>query len=277
MRRSGAGAADVKKYEDELKRYDFLSWLNQSTKLRDTYTNFQADVSESDDESITKRSVENDVNDIDEDNDEDERNDENEDEAVTRALKRKVQEASTYVPSKQKSTRNDTSSASKVGKSKWRKGNSYTTEKDDSTHSSLLKSICESMECRNKRAMELHDSSSKNQDELFGKMIAGELHQLSPILKIQLKHKISDLIFQYQLREATGEGHPKAIIQSTTARNIHPSHTTPNPLFSRSNQQVLTSPIQSTFTGPPNSVSPSPIEPNYLQEENSIFPIYKSL
>ena len=259
VKRSGAGAADVKKFEDEVKRYNFLSWLNQSTKLRETHTNFEAEVSESDDESITtKFSIDNHANDI--------YADENtNDSEMTSKGTFQLPELPQNVSSE--------SSSSNVSKCKRRKGDSSA---EDYTQSLLLKNICKSMEYRNKRVSELSNDSLKTQDEVFGKMIAGELHQLSPRLKIQLKRKISDLVFEFQLKETNGEGLPKTI-HSRTEGSFSSSHTTPSPILSRSNYQVLTSPIPSAFNKSPYSVSPSVnIEGTYPQDENSVFPMYQS-
>ena len=208
VKRSGAGAADVKKYEDDVKRYGFLSWLIQCTKLKETQTNFQANISDRDEESIYKNSFE-------------EPDDVNDDIAQeSDAITDDENDASQKAPAKRNlDLKNQDIPIKKYKIAKNTKNKNWKEQKgmDEEMRTTILKSISENMIARNKQRSEADSSKIYNnqQNDLFGKMIAAELAQLSPIFKIQFKQEVTQLVYQYQLKQATHSGKTASSNQST--------------------------------------------------------------
>ena len=45
------------------------------------------------------------------------------------------------------------------------------------------------------------EQESRSQDEIFGKMIAGELSLFNDDLKFQVKHDLNKVIYEYRLKQ----------------------------------------------------------------------------
>lgn len=265
VKRSGAGAADVKKYEDDVRRYGFLSWLIQCTKLKETQSNFQADISDSDEESVYKQSFEEPEDVYDEtirESDEVSDDEDNNSQSQKAAVKRRLDANKHEIPIK-------TSKISKNAKNnKWKQQKSI---EDEEMRTAILKSISENMAARNKQRS-VADSpkiSNNQQDEFFGKMMAAELAQLSPILKIQFKQEVSQLVYQYQLKEATLIGKTTSSNQSTFQNHAFYTRQDSSGYKAHSYQNQKLS----SFQSPTSSSLASPIA-NQSELEN---PIYQTL
>lgn len=269
VKRSGAGAADVKKYEDDVRRYGFLSWLIQCTKLKETQSNFQADISDSDEESVYKQSFEEANNVYDDTTQESDEISEDEDDVSSQIQKAPVKRKLDV--NKQEISIRTSKTSKKAKNNKWKEEKS---NGDEAMRTAILKSISENMAARNKQRAVADSSkiSNNQQDELFGKMMAAELSQLSPILKIQFKQEVSQLVYQYQLKEATLGGKTTSSNQS-----IFPNHTFYT-LQGSTGYQAPTYQNQkpSPFQSPALSSLTSPIA-NRNESENPSFPICQTL
>ena len=177
-KRSGAGRDDIYTFQKSLDEYSFLAWLDPYMKMRDTKTNIIPQEIPYDDEEGYEQEHDRDGH----RSKDGESEEAPEEEAPVKLRKRKYQG--------NREGKNEILTTFKVtGQVKWKKGS------PSSVAAELLESINKRM---TERSLMAEKKVGKDEDDIFGEMIAGELKCIQKKVKHRLKHQINNLIFKYQ-------------------------------------------------------------------------------
>ena len=221
-KRSGAGLADVQRFENQLEVYSFLSWLYPFIKLRnDTRSNLPAAEKDDDDKEEMRSSSEEDEE-IQDDPLSDKLSDTESIVSIKSNKRKKV--------NKQESESQHSRSADNARSNKENKFKKPSPQDDPSTE--LLKAI-------NKRFSEKSAISSKSvtvdEDDVFGKLVTAELKSLPKSLSIRLKNDVSNLIFKYQMMSLQQDAPQYSSISANAQMGLPPV-----------NYQLTTPPMKSS-------------------------------
>lgn len=174
--RSGAGSNEASAAANELREYEFLSWLSPFMRLKNTDDNLPNSSKISAEENINEEGSE-------EEDDGDSIFGHDDDSIDV------TSERSSSVTSREKLDTKPSQTSTK-NREKWSK-----KKTKDATEIELMKKIT--------TAIEGPPAEPKEQDadDIFGMMVAKELKSLHNKKKRKLKHEINNLIFQYQEEE----------------------------------------------------------------------------
>ena len=171
-KRSGAGLADVQKFEKAFEVYSFLGWLNNFLQLKD--------------DTMTNLTTEN----IDYENEASEEEDEDDNEAKKNYAF--VPESDGEETSRVKTNKRPSFSKSDKPQFKKKRNESKFFQEENET-TEILQTI-------NKRLQEKSEQPQKrDEDDVFGEMVSSEIKKLPKLLKVSFKHEVSNLIFKYQM------------------------------------------------------------------------------
>ena len=192
-KRSGAGLADVQRFENQLEVYSFLSWLYPFMKLRnDTRSNLPAAEKDEEDKEEMQSSSEEEQDIQDDPLSEDQQ-------STTDKLSDTESTVSIQSNKRKKFKKHESESQHLYSASSGRTNKEIKSKKpkpQDDPSTEILKVI-------SKRFSEKSEISSKRvtegEEDISGKMVTAELKSLPKHLSIRLKHDISSLIFKYQM------------------------------------------------------------------------------
>jgi hypothetical protein len=170
-KRSGAGLADVQKFEKSFEVYSFLGWLNHFLQLRDdTLTN------------LTSEDVEVETgDDEEEDRDEDEAEYDKEDNETTTEA----------TPSGIKTKKRK--SFAKTDKLPFKKKRNEPVSQEENAAKDILQTINQRLQHKSERPQQ------RDEDDVFGEMVTSEIKKFRKLLKFRFKHEVNNLIFKYQM------------------------------------------------------------------------------
>ena len=183
-KQSGAGRDDIDMFHKHLDEYSFLAWLDPYMKMRDTTTNIiPQKIPYDDEEEGYEEEYDSDGDRSKHGQSEDAPEEEApEEEAPVILRKRKYQG--------NQERKNEIITTSKVtGQLKWKK------DSPSSVEAELLQDINKSM---TERSLIAEKRMGKDEDDIFGEMVAAELKCIQKKVKHRLKHEINNLIFKYQ-------------------------------------------------------------------------------
>ena len=228
-KRSGAGKDDIDHFEKELKKYAFLDWLKPFIRLRqNTATNIiESDESLSEDDNRIQEKVVKPDSDVDSDF-----SDKESVKSFASSVKSfaSTSQAGQTRPRKEKGVK-------KLAPSKVPASKSFKSSIDE-TETECLKVITERLVSNSN-----NQKIEKNEDDLFGEMVAAELKALPKRIKFRLKHEINNAIYKFQAMNMESE--MMSYIQPTFNSNSYNGH----------------SGIPTDITTPPGSANAIPNRP----------------
>ena len=183
-KRSGAGKKDIEHFQKQLDEYSFLFWLNPFIRLRgNTKTNLPTEDStpDSSDDESDLRMEEDDLSES--------------DSVVVKAenMLSKVKEKDATLPKKQPAS----DQRPQIQKQQKRKSTMRLNNSEETTENDVLQAIQKRLTTNTK---------VRDEDDIFGEMVAAELRSLPKRLRHRLKHDINNSIFKYQdLQEQENE------------------------------------------------------------------------
>ena len=223
--KSGSGKKDVEESENDLREYQFLTWLCPFIRSRKSKSNFP-------DEEDQKEPIEQSTirqYDDDDDGDDDIGNDNNDDHPLENGDNSKNDEPICEMNEKRKDDETP-------NRTKKRRGNDIAITNEKGKHE-LMSSISKYMASR----MEKPPPAPKTEDEVFGNMIAMQMAKLTGIFKVQAQHEINNTVFRFIMAQENSRTTPKSF-PSPIPYNLP---TQPSPSCSSS----LSSPVSAPEVG----------------------------
>lgn len=196
---SGAGSSDVSGPTRELEKYAFLAWLNPFIQLRRTKSNF--------DDSSQLNSPDN----LSAEDELEDEHYESENEFETELKRRKVQ----Y---------NTQSKKQPEKPIKKTPPNNQTRAEIQNAELEIMRGMTDAINKIQQPSPVLPPPEEESLDNLFGKVIAGELKRFPEDVKFQVKHEINNVIYKFRSQVPTaGRAPPTTPLLSSPQASIFPT------------------------------------------------------